>query len=466
MTKTKTARSRMDLTEGPIFSTLIRFTMPILLGTIVTQLYNLADSVIVGRFVGSDALASVSAATPVMSIINMFLIGLSSGSNVVIAQHAGAKNKKLLQNSLETISALTLISAGLITVIGLLLSRPLLSALGTPEKILKDSYMYLVVIFLGVTGNLIYQMGSGALRGMGDSQWPFYFLVFCSILNVVLDLVAVLVFHWSVFGVAIATSLSQLISGLGIIYRINHGGYDVKVGLKRLRLDKKEVRNVLSIGLPAAIQNIGNLLAALLVQKSVNVFGPDFISGNSVVTKLEEMSYIPFTALSMAITTFVGQNIGVLKLDRVNKGINTAIFSSIAVGAVMFLILFFGRFRLPYIFTTNEEVVRYASYGLAVMSFSCLFVGIDRVLVYAMRGAGKSVVPMITAQFGAFSRIPLAYLLGARPFDFRGIFYALFIAAALRCGAIAFYYFCGGWKKAVRQFQKTHDETEAEIQES
>ena len=448
------ARSQMDLTEGPIFRTLIKFTVPILLGTIVTQLYNLADSVIVGRFVGSDALASVSAATPVMSIINMFLIGLSSGSNVVIAQHAGAKDKQHLQRALETISSLTLISAGMITVIGLLFSRLLLTALGTPQEIIRDSWLYLIVIFLGVTGNLIYQMGSGALRGMGDSQWPFYFLVFCSILNVILDLVAVLVLKLSVFGVAIATSLSQLISGLGIIYRINHGGYDVNVGLKRLRLDKKEVRNVLNIGLPAAIQNIGNMLAALLVQSSVNVFGADFISGNSIVTKLEEMSYIPFTSLSMAITTFVGQNIGVLKMDRVKKGINQAIVSSIVVGAGMFLILMLGRNILPYIFTTNDTVVSYASFGLFVMSFSCLFVGIDRVLVYAMRGAGKSIVPMITAQFGAFSRIPLAYLLGARPHDFRGIFYALFIAAALRCAAIAFYYFFGGWKKAVKEFEK------------
>ena len=450
-------KSRMDLTEGPIFSTLIRFTIPILLGTIVTQLYNLADSVIVGHFVGSDALASVSAATPVMSIINMFLIGMSSGSNVVIAQHAGAKDNKLLQRSLESISVMTLTGSLIITATGLIFSKILLKALGTPAEILTDSWYYLIVIFLGVTGNMIYQMGSGALRGMGDSQWPFYFLVFCSVLNVVLDLFAVLVLKWSVFGVAIATSIAQLVSGLGVIWRINHGGYGVKVGFRYLHTDKKEVKNVLSIGLPASIQNVGNMLAALLVQSSVNVFGPSFISANSIVTKLEDMSYIPFTALSMSITTFVGQNIGVMKLDRVNKGINAAILSSEVVGFFMFLILMLGRKILPYVFTTDASTVEYASVGLFIMSFGCLFVGIDRVLVYAMRGAGKSVVPMITAQFGAFSRIPLAYLLGARPYNYKGIFYALIIAAALRCSAIAFYYFCGGWKKAVEGFKKKRE---------
>ena len=445
---------KVNLTEGPIFKSLLAFTVPILLGSIVTQLYNVADSVIVGRFVSADALASVSAATPVMSFINMFMIGLSSGSNVVIAQRVGAGNKEALQRAVGTIGCLTMLCGLGVTVLGLLAAKPLLTALGTPETILRDSLLYLVVIYLGTTGNMIYQMGSGALRGMGDSTWPFYFLVFCSGLNIVLDLASVLLLHMGVLGVAIATAVSQLLSGIGVIYRMNHGGYGVHIGLKELKLDPKETGNVTAIGLPAAIQNVGNSLASILVQSSVNVFGTSFIAANSIVTKVDDMINIPVVALSTALCTFVGQNMGRFDLGRIRKGINYSILSLTGLGVFMtgFLILF--RNWLPYMFSNEPAVVRFASTGILIMSFQCLFHGIDRCLVNAMRGAGKSVVPMITAQFGVFSRIPLAYFLGARTGNFRGIFYALLIASFLRCAAIAVYYYCGGWKRAILKFEE------------
>ena len=206
-------KGRIDLTEGPIFKNLMVFTLPILLGAIVTQLYNVTDSIIVGQFVSADALAAVSASSPVMSLINMFLIGLSAGSSVVIAQRVGAKDRDALQNAVGTIACLTLLCSLFITVVGLLISRPLLAVLGTPENIFSDSLAYLIVVYLGTTGNMIYQMGSGALRGMGDSTWPFLFLLMCSVLNIVLDLVAVLALGLGVLGVAIATAVSQLVSG-------------------------------------------------------------------------------------------------------------------------------------------------------------------------------------------------------------------------------------------------------------
>ena len=246
-------RGRVDLTQGPVFSNLLTFSIPILLGTIVTQLYNVTDSVIVGQFVGADALAAVSASSPVMSLINMFMIGLSTGSTVVIAQRVGAKNVQALQKAIGTIACLTLLCSLFITVVGLLVSKPLLVALGTPEAIFGDSLAYLIVIYLGTTGNMIYQMGSGALRGMGDSSWPFLFLLLCSGLNVVLDLIAVLVLHMGVMGVAIATAISQLVSGIGIIHRINAGEYGVRLSLPMLRMDARETRQVVGIGLPAAL---------------------------------------------------------------------------------------------------------------------------------------------------------------------------------------------------------------------
>ena len=448
-------KQRIDLTEGPIVSGLLRFALPILLGTIVTQLYNVADSVIVGRFVSADALAAVSASGPVMSLINMFMIGLSTGSNVVIAQRVGAKDSAALQKAVSTVAFLTLVSGLFITAVGLAVSTPLLHLLNTPDEIFQDARIYLIIISLGTIGNLVYQMGSGALRGMGDSSWPFYFLVFCSVLNVVLNLAAVLLLHWGVAGVAIATTVSQTLSGIGVVVRLNRGGYGVKLGLMSIRPDRVESGKIIGIGLPAAIQNIGNMIANLFVQSAVNYFGAAFIAANSIVTKVDDLINIPVVALSTALCTFVGQNMGLFRMERIKKGINYSILSLTVLGVSLTGILIGLRYVFPWMFTTEAAVVEIAADGLLIMSFQCLFHGTDRCLVNAMRGAGKSVVPMITAQFGAFSRIPLSYLLGVRTDNWHGIFWALLIASFLRSAAIAVYYYGGGWKRAVRKFEES-----------
>ena len=451
-------KSKMDLTEGPVFKKLLIFSIPILLGSIVTQLYNVVDSVVVGQFVSSDALAAVSASTPIMTIINMFLIGLSTGSNVVISQRVGVKNKEALQKAVETTACLTIICSVFVTIVGLLVSKPLLTILGTPENIFDDAYYYILIIYLGTTGNMVYNMCSGALRGMGDSTWPFLFLTFCSVLHILLDLVAVLLLDMGVLGVALSTAVSQLISGIGVVIRLNKGGYGVRVDFKHMRLDKRETGQIIGIGLPAAIQNIGNSIAALCVQSSVNVFGSSFIAANSIVTKVDDMINIPVMALSTALCTFVGQNMGIFRMDRIKKGINDSILSLCILGVGLCGILIVFRHDLPWMFTKESEVAYIASQGLFIMSFMCLFNGVDRCLVNAMRGAGKSVVPMVTAQFGAFSRIPLAYYLAVKTGNYLGIFYALLIASFLRMAAIAVYYYCGGWKRAVKKFEKAHNE--------
>lgn len=447
-------KTKMDLTAGPIFSTLLTFSLPILAGTIVTQLYNVVDSIIVGQFVGEGALAAVSASGPVMNIINMFLIGLSTGSNVVIAQRTGSHDIEKLQKAVGAVAALTITVTMIVTALGLIFCRPMLHLMNTPENIMGDAAMYLTVIFIGTGGNLVYNMGSGALRGMGDSMWPFIFLTICSALNAVLDLLFVVVFHWNVWGVALATALSQVISGIGIIFRLNRGGYGISLKPKFIRFDMEETRRIIGIGLPAAIQNVGNAIANVCCQTFNNGFGTTFIAGNSIVTKIEDFSYIPTTALSTAVCTFVGQNIAAGDHPRAKRAINAAIYSLVGVGALMCAIMVAFRNILPYAFTKSTDVVFIASEGLMVLAFVSVFHGIDRVLVNAMRGAGKSVVPMITAQFGAFSRIPLGYFLAVRTGDYHGMFWAMFIASALRTAAIAIYYVCGGWKKAVADYEK------------
>jgi Na+-driven multidrug efflux pump len=294
------------------------------------------------------------------------------------------------------------------------------------------------------------------LRGMGDSGWPFLFLLVCSLLNVVLNLVAVLALGWGVAGVAAATAAAQLVSGAGIVLRLNRGGYGVRIGPGTLKPDRTEAGKIIGIGLPAAIQNVGNSIAALCVQSSVNFFGPSFIAANSIVTKVDDVINIPVIALSTALCTFVGQNMGCFRMDRIRRGINTSILSLTVLGFGMCGLLILLRGVFPRVFTTDETVIAMAADGILIMSFQCLFHGTDRCLVNAMRGAGKSVVPMVTAQFGAFSRIPLAWLLGVRTGDWHGIFLALLIASFLRSAAIAAYYYCGGWKRAVEKYERRH----------
>lgn len=446
------SRTRMDLTYGPIFSKLLLFSLPILAGAIVTELYHVVDSVIVGRFIGPNALAAVSACSPANSIINLFLIGLQTGASVVAAQKVGARDHQHLQDAVNTIAALTLISSVILIVGGVLLARPMLELLNTPASILQDANTYLTIFFIGAAGNLIYNIGSGVLRGMGDSTWPFIFLLLCAMLNLILDILAVTVLDMGVGGVAAATAISQFISGIGIVLRLNYSNYGAKLRLRGLCIIRSEALLVASVALPAAVQNIGNTLAALFMQSYVNGFGENFAAANNIVSKVENFAYIPIVAISSAICTFVGQNIGSGQLKRVHRGINVSILFLSALGCGLCGLLMLSRNVLPQLFTDSREVIDMAATGIGIICYVCTFNGIDRVLLNAMRAAGKSVVPMITAQFGSFSRILFGYYLAVRTWDYKGIFYALLLASFARMFAIAIYYYCGSGKKAIDHF--------------
>ena len=455
--------SKNTLMEGPILKNLILFTLPILMGTVVTQLYNLTDSVIVGNHIGAEALAAVSATSPTTNIINLFLIGLSAGSTVIIGQRIGAGDKKRLQDAINTIAIITVAFGIFITVFGLVCCKWLLKLMNTPENIINDSYAYMMMIFVGTMGNIIYFMGSGCLRGMGDSVWSFNFLCICSVCNILLDLLFVMVFDMGVFGAAVATAISQIISGIGIIFRINTGAYyGIKLSLKNLTFSKFEAKEIAFIGLPAGIQQIGNTLAAFLVQSFVNSFGSDFIAANNIVTRIDNIANIPVMAMGTALGTFVAQNVGQYNFTRIRKGINQSILSLQVVGVVMCVTLLLTCNYVPYLFNSDPEVVKIAQKGIFITCFVNLFHGVDRCLVNAMRGMGKSVVPMITAQFGALSRIPFAYFLGVKPNNQNGMFVALALASLMRSLAIALYYFCGGWNQAKASYLKKHPLPEGE----
>ena len=433
-----------DLTEGNIVSKLTLFALPLIAGNIVNQLYNVADSVVVGNFVGSDALAAVGVSFSVMMCFNALFFGLSMGAGILIAQCFGAKRQEQLQNAVNTAFSLTLILGTAITVLGVLLSRGILMLMQTPTNILDDSATYLSI-----------------LRGMGDSRWPLLFLIFCSVMNVILDLVFVIFLKMGVSGVAWATLLSQYSSAVLVLLRIHFGGYAARIQFRHLRIKKESLMHILRLGLPAGIQEMAYSIGMAIVQSFSNGFGSDFIAANSIIMKVDGFAVMPMMGLGSAIATFVGQNMGAGKLDRTKKGIRAATMIVIGIGLVMGMLFLGFSHYLIRAFTDNTSVIEMAMNGLRFLAFVYTIMGIGSVVSGAMRGAGASVAPMITSLCGLLVRIPVAYFVAVLPHNFMGLFVAMASAMAVNCILISIYYFKGNWRSKTVIHSQSEMQTES-----
>jgi len=446
MEKTPKVNTKRDLTQGSVVKKLIIFALPLMASNLIMQLYNVADSIIVGQFVGSDALAAVGVSFPVMMFFNALFMGVATGTGIVVSQFFGAKNQESLEKAVSTTFSLTMIVGGIITVIGLFLSKPLLHLLGTPDNILNDAAAYLAIIYIGTIGNMVYMIGSGILRGMGDSKWPLYFLIFSSVMNVFLDLLFVAVFGWGVPGVAWATMISHFAAGVLVYFRINKGDYGVKLSFRKLRIDAFSAKTIIRLGLPSGIQSMAMSVGSMIIQSFANRFGSNFIAANSIVMRTDGFAIMPMFAIGMAVTTFVGQNIGAGKLDRVKHGIRTAALLIIGIGAAMGVILWFSGIYLMRAFTQAEVVLEIGERGIKVLAFFYCFMGLDQCFSGAMRGAGAAVAPMTTGLLANLARIPLAYFLAVLPNDYMGLFYSMSITMVLSSTMIYIYYRKGNWR--------------------
>lgn len=454
-----------DLTEGGIVSKLSLFALPLIAGNIVNQLYNVADSVVVGNFVGSDALAAVGASFPIMMCFNALFFGLSMGAGILIAQCFGARRQKQLEDAVNTAFTITLILGAVITVLGALFSRGILSLMQTPSNIIDDSATYLSIIFFATLGNMIYNMGSGILRGMGDSRWPLIFLVFCSALNVILDLVFVIQLNMGVAGVAWATLISQCASAIFVLIRINLGNYAAKIEFRNLGLKKESLSHILRLGLPSGIQEMAFSAGMIIVQSFANGFGSDFIAANSIIMKVDGFAVMPMMGLGSAISTYVGQNMGAGKLDRVKKGIHASVAMVTVIGLVMGVFFFgFGHILIR-AFTDNGIVLEIAMRGLRFLAFIYTVMGIGSCVGGAMRGAGASIAPMITSLCGLLVRIPVAYFFAVLPHDYMGLFGAMACAMIVNCVLICLYYWKGNWRSKTAVHIQSDSEPEGEPQE-
>lgn len=398
-TKTKKKKTTVLMTEGNIWKLLIIFALPLILGNLLQQMYNTADSIIVGNFVGSNGLAAVGSGSSLIQLIIAFSQGAAVGAGVIVSQSIGAKKSDTVKKSVHTAICISVIMGIILSVIGVIFSRILLVIMKTPSDVLDDSVLYLRIFSAGLIFNVIYNMATGILNAAGNSTKPLKYLAIASVTNIILDLLFIRVFKMGVAGAAIATDISQALScvlAVGYLLRVKS---DYKINIKELKIDKAIAKEIIRIGLPTAIQNAVISFSNVLVQSSVNAYGSTAMAGYTAYLKIDGFNILPVLSISMAVTTFTGQNVGAKNLKRVKKGMYDALIMCTIYTVLTGVFLLSLSHQILSLFTNDSAVIEY---GQLAMKYFCPFyflLGILNTLAGTVRGAGKGVPPMLILLF-------------------------------------------------------------------
>ena len=403
------ARYDVDMTKGNITRHLVNFALPLLLGNLFQQLYNMVDTWVVGNYVSNEAFSAVGTVGPVINTLIGFFLGLSSGAGVVISQYYGAGREEKVRQAVHTALMLTLALGVVFTAAGIAMTPLMLQLMKTPAEVAPEQATYLRIYFAGVIGLLLYNMGSGILRAVGDSRRPFYFLVVSAVLNTVLDLLFVIKFHMGVEGVAYATIIAQAVSALLTLWVLMRAEGGIRLELRALRFTWSVLRQIVAVGIPAALQMAITAFSNVFVQSYINYFGPDCMSGWTAYTKVDQLVILPVQSISMANTTFVGQNLGVGDTPRAKKGVRISLWLSVAVTAVLLIPVLLFAPDLTAFFNSKAEVVSYGALLLRLLSPFYFFFCINQIYAGALRGAGNSQMPMwiMLGSFVVFRQIYL-----------------------------------------------------------
>lgn len=400
----------VDMTVGKPWEDIVIFTVPMLIGNIAQQLYNTVDSIVVGQFVGDNALAAVGSAGPILNLLIVLFIGISMGSGIMVSQYLGARNREALSKTIGTSIVLTAAASLLVMVVATLAARPLLELLGTPETIIDWCTSYLRIMFLGIAGMAYYNILSGILRGLGDSMSALLYLLVASGLNIALDLLFVARFHMGVAGVALATAISQAISALLCLWRLTRLKDLFELDWKYVRLSKIHMSGIIRLGVPSGVTQAILSMAMLVVQSLTNSFGELFIAANVIVMRVDGFAMMPNFSFGTAMTTYAGQNVGAGEYERVSKGAKQGTAMAMGTSAVIVaLILAFGK-HLMRIFTSTSELVTLSMNMMRILAVGYVAVAVTQTLSGVMRGAGDTMTPMwISMVSTIIIRVPLAY---------------------------------------------------------
>lgn len=391
----------MDMCSGSILGKMLLFTLPLMASSVLQLLFNAADVIVVGRFAGNNALAAVGSNGSLINLLTNFFMGLSIGVNVLVARFYAAQKEEEVKNTVHTAMLLALCSGVFLTIVGCAGARTILTWMKTPADILELSTQYLRIYFLGMTSMMLYNFGSAILRAIGDTRRPLYYLSGAGIINVVLNLIFVIGFKMSVAGVALATVISQTISAILIVRCLLVDDGCIRLEFSQLRMDKDVFLRILRIGLPASLQGILFSFSNVVIQTSINEFGEVVVAGNSAAANIEGFVYVAMNAVYQATISFVSQNMGAAKYDRIHRILITAECCVLVIGLTLGnLTVFFGN-ELLGLYSESEAVV---AEGMERMRFICgtyALCGVMEVFVGALRGLGYAVLPMLVSLIGA-----------------------------------------------------------------
>ena len=399
----KTARIsyRMDMTEGPLTTKIIKFTIPVMLSGILQLLFNTADVIVVGRFTGKTALAAVGSTGSLINLLVSLFMGLSIGTNVLVARYQGARDDKSVSETVHTSIALGVIGGLILLIIGIAATRPLLEMMATPEDVIDQSTIYMRILFLGMPLNLILNFGAAVLRAIGDTKRPLYYLTIAGIINLFLNIFLVTVFSLGVAGVAIATVISEGVSCVLILLCLKHETGAIRLYFNRIKINPSKCVDIMKIGLPAGLQGCIFSISNVLIQSSVNSFGSTVMAGNTAASNIEGFVYVSMNSLHQTCISFTSQNFGAGKFKRIKM----VLINCLVIVAITGLLLgnsayFFGKYLLS-AYNNEPEVISYGLIRLSIISTMYFLCGLMDVMVGAMRGIGYSILPMIVSLIGA-----------------------------------------------------------------
>ena len=438
-----------DLTTGKAGSLILKFALPMLLGNVFQQMYNIVDSIIVGKFIGKEALAAVGASFPIIFAFLSLIIGIASGSTIVISQYFGAKNIDKVKRTIDTLFIFLFFASITISIIGIIFSEDIFRFLKLPEEIIPQATTYFNIFIGGVIVSFGFNGTSAVLRGLGDSKTPLYFLIISTIINIGLDLLFVLVFKWGIAGVAIASVIAQGGAFLTAIIYLNKTHKIIRFSFTKLVFDREIFKKSIRIGLPTGIQQTFVAVGMTALMSIVNTFGTNVIAAYSVVMRISSLASLPAMNFAAALSTFVGQNIGAKKIERVRSGFIATLKMSSLISITVSAFVLLGSGFLMKLFTNDAEVIRIGKeYLMIVGAFYVIFSAMFSISG-VMRGAGDTLIPMFISLISLWViRIPSAWLL-SREFGEIGIWWSMPIGWFVGFSLSYIYYLTGNWKKKV-----------------
>ncbi len=439
-----------NITQGSIIKPLLWFFFPILIGTFFQQLYNTVDALIVGNFLGKEALAAVGGTTSTyLNLYIGFFVGLSAGATVLISQYFGSNDHKAINKTVHTAITLAVVLGIILTIIGMFTARSSLLLLNVPLEILDLSLEYIYVYFIGMTIVLIYNMGCAILRAVGDSKRPLYFLIVSCIVNIILDILFVYIFNMGVMGAAIATVIAQLVSTILVILALMKSEGPLHFSFRQLTFDLSIVKDIIKIGLPAAIESVLYSLSNLLIAWRINDFGVDVIAANTAYGKIDAIFWMALQAFNISITTFVGQNYGAQKMDRVKKGINRWLLLALGVSLSLSLIMCLFAPNLLSIFNSDAEVIKIGQNIIMwIAPFWFTYVPVE-IIAGGLRGMGNTLIPTIITALGIIL-VRLAWILFMNDLSLGMVFSIYPISWSITSVVFMIYYYSGLYKRHVR----------------